>query len=94
MSISSASNTAKFLQSRQPRFSFMLSTISAYILGRLSRKHLDGRSGGTGIIIASTVGSDTLGQGGNFDMLSLEYVLDRDSALPCRRSIRLLVLAR
>lgn len=52
------------------------------------RRHLLARgSGGTGIIMASILGSDARLQGGSFEMLELEAVLHREAfdwLLPCR----------
>lgn len=52
------------------------------------RKHLLARgSGGTGIIMASILGSDCRLQGGSLEMLELETVLHREAfdwLLPCR----------
>lgn len=70
--------------------------MSAYVLGRLSRRHLLGlaASGGQGIIMASIVGSAAR-HGGRRDMLSLLYVLERDTSLLCRLTLRgVLVLRR
>lgn len=82
-STSSLWNTAKFLQSRQPLVFFIESMMSEYVLGWLSlRQRLGRASMGTGIIIASILGSASPGHGGNLDMLSLDVVLDREPALP------------
>ena len=60
-----------------------------YVFGWLKRKHLEARgSGGTGIIMASILGSDTRLHGGSFETLSLEVLLDLESWLACLRSMR------
>lgn len=44
--------------------------------------------------MASTLASEDRLHGASLEMLSLEMVLERESALPCRWFSRLLVLAR